>query len=128
MSKKLKLLVDLLSYDSIKPTNDPSVDSLRASNTIETVISEISRVQKSIPDLTTDQVIMLVDSESDLIAILTDQEVTIKLNGSSDSITLTPPVAGVKTLCFLSRGEITEASISNNSGNIASVDIITANI
>lgn len=129
MANKLKLLIDFIAYRSKSPTNSPSDDSTQVKLlTQEADFSELCRKQIDIADATVDQSVTLADADSDYILIFTDQEVTIKLNGSSDSITLKPKAAGSKTMCFMNRGSITSLSVSNASGNTASLDIISVNL
>jgi hypothetical protein len=62
---------------------------------------------------------VLADS---LVLISTDVEVSIKINGSTDSQTL-KPITGVKTPVFLYRGSISSILVSNSSGSDATLDV-----
>lgn len=129
MANKLKLLIDFLAYSSDKPTNDPSNDSTKAKLSVEeSSFTELCRKQIDIADLTVDQTITLADANSDYLLIFTNQIITIKLNGSADAITIKPLIAGTKTFGMMLRGDVTGLTVSNSSGNTASIDVISVNL
>lgn len=124
---KSKLTIDFISYDSAL-TNNPE-DAIKIKKSVsESNITEVFRRQESIANAVSNQVIPLPDVASDYLLIFTDQTITIKLNGSSDAITLSPKAAGTKTPTFVVRGIISGLTVSNASGNAANVDIIAVNI
>jgi hypothetical protein len=123
--KTLNLIVDWLSYDGA-PTNDPA-DSIRLKNKIvDSKIANVSRQQLQIADATSNLAITLPDNESQYMAILADQTISIILNGSEAPLTLTPISNTVKTLVFFNNGPITALTVSNSSGATANIDIIIA--
>ena len=121
---RLNLIIDLLAYNNEIPTNDPA-DGLKIKNQVEEEnVSEITRhFPKIIQNGASDEEISLPDSNTDYLLMFTDQEVSIKLNGSADAIILQPILAGVKTPVMLLRGDITGLTMSNSSGQDANVDI-----
>lgn len=124
MSNFLKLTVDFLQYVASAETNDPKDACQILSRVEEANISEISRQVLSIADSTVDQSIQLPDATIEYLLIFSDQDVSIKLNGSSDALSLKVKTAGTKAPVFVQRGEITSLSVSNSSGNAANLDII----
>jgi len=127
MARPLKLTLDLLIYDG-SITNDPK-DATKIKGLVqESDVSESFRYQQIIEDETVDEVIALPNANSQYLLIFCDQIVSIKLNGSSDPLTLTPKASGTKTPVFMFKGDITALSISNESGNNAKLDIICVNI
>ena len=94
------------------------------SETEDRDVAEIARVfQKAIADATVDEEILdTVVADSNAL-LFTDQEITIKIDGSGDTLTLKPIKAGSKTPVFLMRGSIGSILVSNASGSIANIDI-----
>lgn len=128
MAQRVSLLVDLLAYESTQVTNDPK-DATKAKVRVEeSAASELFRHQQSIPDSTVDLSIDLPDANTDYLLIFMDQTVSIKLNGSGDSLTLSPKIAGTKSIGLVLKGDITQLQISNSSGTAANVDIIAINV
>lgn len=126
---RLSLLVDFLAYDNEQPTNDPA-DAIALKKRVEEAsVSEVSRLfPQVIPDSTTDLAITLPDATTNYLILLTDQTISVKLNGSSDAVTLKPKAAGKKTPVLLIRGDVTGLSVSNASGNPAKLDMIAVKI
>lgn len=126
---RLTFLVDLLVHDNTNPTNDPA-DAIEIRKKVEeSAVSEVTRnFPKKITDGTTDEAIELPDANTDYLLILTDQEVSVKLNGSSDAQVLKPKAAGVKTPALFIRGDITGLTVSNSSGQDANLDITLVQI
>ncbi len=128
MAKPLRLIVDYLSYEGIPPTNNPQ-DSIEFKRKVEeSNVSEAQRSQKLIPPSTVDLALNLADSATDYLIMMTDQTVSIKLNGSSDAITLNPKAPGTKTPVFLIRGAVTALTISNAGTNAANIDFVSVKI
>ncbi len=125
---RLDLLIDFLAYDNTDPSNDPD-DNIKIKKFVQyTDVDEVFRnFVRKIPDATVDLAVELPDADTDLLIILTDQTISIKLNGSATAQTLIPKVAGKKTLTYLQKGSVTALTISNASGTTAKVDIISAN-
>lgn len=123
------LSLDFLAYDNIDPTNDPA-DSIQLKNRVEEAnASEVSRnFPTIIPNGTTDLSIPLPDAATDYLIVLTDQVVSVKLNGSSDAQVLKPKAAGKKTPVLMIRGLISAMTVSNASGNPAKLDVIAVKI
>lgn len=122
----LGIIIEILSYSG-PASNDPS-DSCKIKNrTEDTNITDFSRIQTQIADGTTDQTISVPDSNFEYLAVFTDQEVSIKLNSGSESITLKPRAQGTKTFAFFNRGELSALEVSNSSGEIANLDIFMVN-
>lgn len=127
MAKPLRLLVDLLTYEGTL-TNDPQ-DAIEAKRKVEeSNVSEAARTQKVIPASTVDMVLNLVDSSNDYLLLFIDQQVSIKLNGSSNPIVLNPKAPGYKTPVFVLRGVSTALTISNAGANPANVDLVSIKI
>src|SRR5271157_2988815 len=123
MSKKTRLLIELLMYESIKETNDPS-DADKVKNIIEECsVTDIYRVKQAIVDATAAYQIIppnMTDADFfDYLLIFTDQEISIDINASPEAETLIPKAAGVKTFVFFYKGQISYLDINNNSGNTA---------
>jgi len=126
MAKPLEVILKFLNYTgSIE--NDPA-DAIKITNRIQQDdTTGTIRYQNAIADGTTDQDIDLPDADTDYLLIFTDREVTIKLNGGSEVLTLTPRANGVKTFAFFMKGSVTGLQVSNSSGESANVDIISVN-
>lgn len=79
--------------------------------------TEVTRDRIAVATGVSDQVLNLGGCASaDILCIMTDEEVSIKLDGSSDAITIGS--------VFISSGGHTAATISNASGSTATVDIL----
>ena len=79
--------------------------------------TELTRDRLAVADGVSDQALNLGGCASaDILCIMTDQEISIKLDGSGDAIT----IASV----FISSGGHTAVTISNASGSVAIVDIL----
>lgn len=126
---RLSLTLDFLAYDAPNTTNDPA-DAIRIKRTVEeTSVTEVSRnFPRQVPDATVDLDVPLPDSTTDYLLILTDQAISVKLNGSATPQILRPKTTGVKTPVLMIRGDITSLKISNSSGSTAKVDLIAVNI
>jgi hypothetical protein len=119
----LDLLLKLTQYDGQLFLNDPP-DSIRFQNRIqEKVISDISRIQIPLANSATNAT--LIPASVDYLIIAVDQQVTALLNGSVTPVTLTPQMPGTKAIVFLNKGTVSSLSITNNSGSIANLDVIT---
>lgn len=124
----LRLILDFVAYRDPRPTNNPK-DATKLDVEYElNSFSELCRKSISVADSTTDQAVTLADPNSDLLIVSTDQEISVKLNGSSDSLVLKPKGSGVKTPALYLKGDVTAISVSNASGNSAQVDFISVNI
>lgn len=123
--QRLDILFEMLAYAG-SPTNNPA-DAIKVRNRIQdTEIIGCIRQKLQIADSTVDQTVTLPSSSTEYVAILVDQILTIKLNGGSESVTLSPRVSGTLSLAFFNRGNISSLSISNSSGSLANLDIIMA--
>lgn len=126
---KLKLLIDFIAYTGNSTDNNITSDSTSIKNLVtETSFSELSRIQNQIADGASDISINLADSNSEYILIFVDQNVSIKLNGSSDSINLNAKASGIKTFAFYTKGAVTSLTVSNSSGSTANIDVITVSL
>jgi len=122
--RPLEILIDFLSYDGTL-TNDPA-DGTKIKNRIqETSVNSVVRTQIPLADATSDVALTLPASPSEYLLIFCDREITLKLNGSDDEVTLKPRANGIKTFVFFTRGEVESALVSNNSGAIANLDVIS---
>ena len=122
----LNIIFDLMNFEGSNSANPD--DSCKVTNVNQDVdITDFVRYQKVLPDGTTDQVVPIADPASEYLAILTDREITIKLNGSTDPITLVPRGNGIKTFAYFTKGAVSSLTISNGSSASANVDVITAN-
>lgn len=127
MPKPLRIIIDFLSYEG-SPTNNPQ-DAFAVKRKVEeSDVEEVFRTQKQIAPSTVDETVELPDDPTEYLLIFTDRQITIKLNGSSDEITLSPKSAGVKCPVLFQRGEISALSISNAGTDAANVDIIAVNV
>lgn len=122
----LRMIFEFLAGDDLNTNNPKNVDSLKS--IVEQDYSELCRKQIKVADATVDQSITLADASSEYLAIMCDQEITIKLNGSSDAMTLTPRLAGTKSIVFVMKGTITALTVSNASGSECNMDVISINI
>lgn len=124
--KNLDIILDILSYDGSQ-TNDPE-DAIKIKNRVkETDMTAVSRQYIQLPDSTVDSTITIPDANSDYLAILSNRDISIKLDGSSTAISLKTRAAGKRTLVFFAKGPITALTISNASGGVADVDVFIAN-
>lgn len=125
--KPLRIILDFLSYEGTL-TNNPQ-DAVAIKRKVEeSNVSEVSRFQSSIAAATVDQVVTLPDATSDYLLLFIDRPISIKLNGSSDALSLKPKANGLKTPVFLMRGDITGLTISNAGADAANIDLIAVNI
>jgi hypothetical protein len=125
--KPLRIILDFLSYEGTL-TNNPQ-DAVAIKRKVEeSNVSEVSRYQSSIDAATVDQVIALPDANSDYLLLFIDRPISIKLNGSSDSIDLKPKSNGLKTPVFMLRGDVTGLTISNAGTVAANIDLIAVKI
>lgn len=123
---RLSSLIDFYVYDSAKATNDPA-NTTAIKNSVEVDgITTVSRNVLVIADSTSNQTITLPKATVKYLLIAIDRTVTIKLNGSSDAITLSPSANGKKTVAFYLKGTISSLTISNASGAAVNLDLITA--
>lgn len=123
------LTLEYLAYDNAEPSNDP-VNTIQLKKRVEEAdVSEISRnFPTVVANAAVDQVIVLPDAATDYLIILTDQQISVKLNGSSDAQVLKPKAAGKMTPVLMVRGLISALTVSNASGNPAKLDVIAAKI
>ena len=123
--KNFDITLDLLAYEGAT-TNIPA-DAVRVKNrTQETEIVTLNRLQFTVADATTDLAIAIPGDNTLYTILLVDRQITIKLNGSTDAITLTPRANGTKTFAFYTRGSITALTVTNASGAAANLDAIVA--
>lgn len=122
----LNVILDLIAYEGT-PTNDPS-DAEKIKNTVnETTVAAITRYKLQLADSTTDQAVALPDPNSDYLVILTDRDISAKVNGSATAVALKTRANGKKTFVYYTKGPVTGLTLSNASGGIANVDILIAN-
>lgn len=127
MSKPLRIILDFLSYEGTL-TNNPQ-DAIAIKRKVEEAnVDEVTRLQSSIPAATVDEVIALPDATADYLLIFVDQQISVKLNGSSDAQILKPKAAGFKTPVLMLRGDITGLTVSNAGAVDANIDVIAVNI
>lgn len=127
MSNTLKIE---LAVETIEDNNSNSPTNIcKSSATVsETSTSKSRNIKEIITDSTVDQVINIPESNTEYLVIFSDQNISIKLNGSSDSIALNVKVPGKKTPVFMNRGDIDSLTISNSSGSSANLEVILAKI
>ena len=124
--KPLEIVLKFLSYDGAS-TNDPA-DATKITNRIqESNVAGVVRYQAPIADGASDQAIVLPDSNSEYLLVFCDRQITIKVNGSGDALTLTPRANGIKTFVYYHRGSVTGLTVSNASGEAANLDVISVN-
>lgn len=124
--QNLDIFFKFLSYEGTS-TIDPADGQKIANRIQDTGITDISRFQFALADSVSDQTVNIAAATVDYLVVIVDREVSIKVNGSSDAYALKPRANGKKTLAFFYRGAITALTISNASGAVANVDILTAN-
>ena len=125
---KLSILSDFQAYSDLKQTNDPKdIDRIKI-NLEESSFSVLNRQKIQIADSTVDQAISIAAANSEYLLIYTDQEISIKMDGSSDSRTLKPKTAGTKAFVYMERGDVTSMTVSNASGSTANMDIISVKL
>lgn len=125
---KLRFLSEFQAYNDTQQTNNPKDVTRIQLLTEEASFSCFDRKQVKVADATVDQSIALTDSNSEYLLIYTDQEITIKLDGSADTRTLKPKSAGIKTLVYFERGDSTSLLVSNASGSQANLDILSVKL
>lgn len=123
------LSLEFLAYDNAEPTNDPA-DAIQIKRRVEeAATSEVSRqAQITVPNAAVDQLVNLPSNSTDYLILLTDQVISVKLNGSSDAQVLKPQAAGKKTPVLMLRGTISGLTVSNASGTAAKLDVIAVKI
>jgi len=122
----IKLIFNFLAATESNSNRLENKSSIKS--TIEDTETSFCRKQIKIADATVDQNITLADTQNEYLIISADQQISIKLNGSVDSLVLKPTAAGVKSVLYFSKSNISQLLISNASGNVCNVDIISANI
>lgn len=124
--KSLNILIEFLSYDG-NLSNDPQ-DGNKIKNRIQdTNITEVYRIQSTVPDTTVDLAMDLPDAATDYVLLFVDREVSIKVNGSATAQVLKPRANGAKTFVWFVKGTISSVSVSNASGAAANIDFIAVN-
>jgi len=122
--KFLNIIMDLWSNDGC-PTNDPQ-DTMKLKNVIQDAITDMTRQQIQIAPATVDQTITLPTATTNYVGILTDEPISIKINGVGTAIACTPKIAGRKTLVFFNKGTISALTVSNAGTVAANIDVIAA--
>ena len=108
------------------PTTDPQ-NSNKVKNIInDPYITGLTRQQLPIAAGTVDQAIVLPTATAEYLVVLTDQNISIKINGQPTAIVCKARIAGRKTLVFFNKGALTALTISNSGSAIANVDIVLA--
>lgn len=124
--KTLDLLLDLTCYDG-PVTNVPTSSPRVKTNLRDANIDAALQAQIMVPGSSIDQVIPLASTSSDYLIILCDQDLTAKINGGSQVLSLKPKGAGAKTLVLFLRGPITGLLLSNPGLVAANVDVVSLN-
>lgn len=129
MKKYVSLIIDFLMYEAKTPTNDPA-NALKLKNNLkyENLTEVNAFVPMVIPDASTDVSIPLPDSTNDILLITVTETVSVKLNGSSTALTLSPKASGVETIALMLKSSITGLTVTNASGKAASLKIIAIKI
>lgn len=123
MAKTLNLLVDFLCYEGT--TSNQPQDAIQLKKQItDSSIDEVFRVQDSVANNATDQSVSLA-SDCKYLVIATDRTISVKLNGISTAIVLAPKTEGTKAIVFMWRGTITSLTVTNTSGSVANIDVIS---
>lgn len=125
---KLTIDTSLIASNDTQNSNNPKDVTKIQVLMNEGAFNCLNRQCLVITDSTSDQVITIPDANSEYLIIYTDQEVTIKVDGSNDIITLKPKTPGLKALCYLNRGDITSLTVSNSSGSSAKLDVVSVKI
>ena len=123
--KNLDLTIRGLIWDGAA-TNDPN-DAVKVfNNTKDSALKGDVRFDFPLADGTTDLAVQLPANPSSYLIIITDQPISMKLNGGSESIPMAPKALGTKALVQYLRGPLTGLSLSNSSGSPANVEIVIA--
>lgn len=114
---RLQGLIELLVYSDTDITNNPQLRNFDQRRVLsdDSISSFPSPNLVAIPDATVDKVIDFHSITAEYLFIFTDQEITIKINGGSESFKISEFIAW--------KGEFTALSISNASGAVANVTI-----
>jgi hypothetical protein len=126
---RTRLEVEFLAYDNSQPTNDPA-NAIKVKKRVEeSSVSDITRYfPMTVANSVVDQAVILPDPNTDYIILLTDQTISVKLNGSAAPLTLNPSTPGVVTPVLMIRGDVTALTVSNASGNPANLDLSAVKI
>lgn len=125
---KLKFLIDFLAFSDAKDTNNPKDQTKIQLVTEETSFKSLLRQKIEVANAVTDQNIPVPEAATEYLLIFTDQEITVKLDGSGDARTLKPVIAGTKTMVLMERGDVTSILVSNASGAAANLDVISVKL
>lgn len=125
---KLRFQSDFQAYSDSQQTNDPKDVTRNQLVTDESGFSCLNQQKIKIADLTVDKAIAIAEANSEYLLIYVDQEVTIKMDGSVTSRTLKPKAAGIKTLAYMERGDITSMTVSNASGSEVNLDVVSVKL
>ena len=124
----IKFSANFLAFSDSQDTNDPKDQTQIQITTEESSFSSLVRQKLAIADAVVDQSILVSAINSEYLLIYTDQIISIKLDGSSAARILKPKVAGTKTLVLMERGDITSILVSNRSGSIVNLDVISVKL
>lgn len=124
--KTLDLILDLTCYDG-PATNIPTASPRVKTNLRDANIDAALQAQVMIPGSAVDQVIPLASASCDYLLVHCDQDLTAKLNGGAQVLSLKPKGAGAKTLVLFLRGPVTGLLLSNPGLVAANVDVVSLN-
>lgn len=124
----LRLLVDMLVYSGVPPTNNPIDETRSVRKVEEKTVSQTIRAQQQVPPSTSNIAIPLAAATNDYLIIYCDQPITMTLNAIGTPIALNPQIAGVFCPVFVLRGSITSLSLSNAGTVAANVDVRSVKI
>jgi hypothetical protein len=124
--KTLDLLLDLTCYDG-PATNVPNSSPRLKAQIRDANIDAALQAQIMVPGGAVDQVIPLASASSDYLIVQCDQDLTAKINGGSQVVSLKPKGAGARTLVLFLRGPVTGLLLSNPGVTTANVDVISLN-
>ena len=105
-----------------------TISKIADSMTSVSYFDEANRSQIKVPTGTTDMALPFGGvTSADLLIIVSDKAVSIKLSGGAETIAITPPDSS-ESGCFVSMGGHSAVTISNSSGDEATVDYFMADL
>lgn len=123
----MKITVDFLAYEGT-PTNDPQDATAIKRKVEEANVNEVSRHQIILPVGTADKEIDMPTDGATYLMIFSDQEISIKINGGSEPIVMTPKTVGQKCPVLMIRSDIDSLLITNNASSDANIDMIAVDV
>lgn len=120
MSGRLSGTLEILVFNDENVTNLPN----KVLGHLKYIVSDTSITQWStklitVADAVVDESVPLVETTVEYLVIQSDQDISIKLNSSNDSLEIK------KDFPFILKGSVTDLKVSNASGTAANVEIMS---